>query len=369
MRAFYFVFVWLAFWSCSSGNGKNSGDGTITISGKIQNVGVGEVILEYFNGPMLVTVDTLTVNEDGTYYSRYQPEEPGYYRINYYQTQFVNILFTGKPIVVNVDGSNPTAFFEVLGSEEMDYLKELNSIMEKLRLEANGIQKSFEEAAKANDTVKMTALREQFFQRQKETNHEIKDKIRNMGTSLALLQALNYIDRDQEFPFIDSIANVIDAAIPDYRIKVEFINEIEKLRKLAIGSPAPEIALPDPDGNIVTLSSLRGSYVLVDFWASWCGPCRKENPNIVKMYNRYRDKGFKIFGVSLDRKGEDWIKAIEMDGLTWTQVSDLKYFQSDAAKEYNINAIPASFLLDKQGNIIGKDLRGKLLEDKLEEIF
>ena len=190
-----------------------------------------------------------------------------------------------------------------------------------------------------------------------------------MGTSLALLQAVNFIDKDQEFPFIDSVAQIIKTEIPDYRIKREFMEEIEKLRRLAVGSPAPEITLPDPEGNIVKLSSLKGSYVLIDFWAAWCGPCRKENPNVVRLYDKYRDKGFEIYGVSLDREKEDWIKAIRDDGLTWTQVSDLKYFQSEAARDYNVNAIPATFLLDKEGHIIGKNLRGKMLEDKLAELF
>ena len=368
MRTFSVLFILLALMSCSSGKNGNSDD-PITISGKIQNVGVGKVILEHFNGRLLDVVDTLTVNEDGTYFSKYQPEEPGYYRINFYQTQFVNILFTGDPIVVNVDGSNPTAFFEVLESEEMGYLNDLNTVMEEFQKEAAQLNTNFSEAARSGDSAKMVELRDQFIQRQKETNRVLKDKIRNMGSSLALLQALNYIDKDQDFPFIDSIARVINHDIPDYQIKREFIDEIEKLRRLAVGSPAPEITLPDPDGKIIKLSSLKGSYVLIDFWASWCGPCRKENPNIVKLYNMYHGKGFDIYGVSLDRNGEDWVKAIETDGLTWTQVSDLKYFESEAAREYNINAIPFSVLLDREGIIIAKNLRGKMLEDKLAELF
>ena len=141
------------------------------------------------------------------------------------------------------------------------------------------------------------------------------------------------------------------------------------MRKLAVGQVAPEITLADPSGNMVSLSSLRGNYVMIDFWAAWCKPCRAENPNVVALYKKYNPKGFEVFGVSLDRKKEDWLKAIEKDGLSWTHVSDLQYFNSEAAQLYNIQAIPATYLLDKEGKIIAKNLRGIALRKKLEELF
>jgi peroxiredoxin len=137
--------------------------------------------------------------------------------------------------------------------------------------------------------------------------------------------------------------------------------------KTAIGSPAPDFTLADTHDKPVALASFKGKYTLVDFWASWCGPCRAENPNVVKAYRKYHPKGFAILGVSLDQQKSNWEKAIKKDKLAWTQVSDLKGWESSAAALYGVTAIPMNFLLDKEGKIVGKGLRGKALEDKLAE--
>lgn len=145
----------------------------------------------------------------------------------------------------------------------------------------------------------------------------------------------------------------------------------EKKRQAAFseGAEAPDFRLPDPNGKMVALSDLRGKVVLVDFWASWCGPCRMENPNVVKMYAKYKDKGFEILGVSLDKEKGAWLQAIQQDGLTWKHVSDLKYWQSEAARLYNVTGIPMTFLIGKDGKILAKNLRGPALENKLKELF
>ena len=137
-----------------------------------------------------------------------------------------------------------------------------------------------------------------------------------------------------------------------------------------IGDEAPEIAMNNPKGKEMRLSDLRGSYVLIDFWASWCGPCRRENPNVVKAYAEYKDKGFDVFSVSLDKTADRWKAAIEQDGLLWSNhVSDLKGWQNAAAKLYDVHSIPATFLIDQEGKVVASNLRGPALESKLEELL
>jgi peroxiredoxin len=150
-----------------------------------------------------------------------------------------------------------------------------------------------------------------------------------------------------------------------------FAQRIEAAKTIGIGKKAPGFTQNDPDGNPVSLSDFQGKYVLLDFWASWCGPCRQENPNLVKAYAAYKDKGFEILGVSLDNKDgkEAWVKAIEKDGLTWTQVSDLNSWNNEVARSYGVRAVPQSYLIDPQGVIVAQNLRGEALEAKLKEIF
>lgn len=154
----------------------------------------------------------------------------------------------------------------------------------------------------------------------------------------------------------------------DQKSVAEYIKKLPK-RDIAVGDEVPEITLKDTEGKDLSLSSLRGKVVLIDFWASWCGPCRAENPNVVRVYGKYKDKGFTVFGVSLDQNREKWLSAIKSDGLAWSHVSDLKGWSSEGAKLYGVKSIPQTYLIDKEGKVIAKNLRGEMLELKLKEIF
>lgn len=169
---------------------------------------------------------------------------------------------------------------------------------------------------------------------------------------------------------LDSLFNSLSANVRGTKLGKEFREKIRILKNIGIGLAAPGFTLPDTAGNPVSLKDFKGKYVLIDFWASWCGPCRAENPAVVKAFNNYKDKGFTVLGVSLDNANAKaaWMKAIKDDHLTWTQVSDLKGWQNEAAQLYGVISIPQNFLIDPAGKIIGMNLRGEELENTLKQL-
>ena len=172
-------------------------------------------------------------------------------------------------------------------------------------------------------------------------------------------------------PVVEPLFNGLSERLKNSAAGKELKVMMDKRRALGLGQHAPAFTQNDQNGHPVSLSDFKGKYVLIDFWASWCRPCRAENPNVVKAYHQYKGKNFTVLSVSLDRPGkkEDWLKAIKDDGLEWTNVSDLKYWDNEVAKLYGIRSVPQNFLLDKEGKIIAEDLRGTDLTDKLKEIL
>jgi len=199
----------------------------------------------------------------------------------------------------------------------------------------------------------------------------LKDLILSNKENLAVLMFIDMYPREQNMEFHQEIIKTLNAKYPDNPLVMER-QKVESAPKnpTAIGAIAPELEFPNPDGKMLKLSDLRGKVVLIDFWAAWCRPCRMENPNVVKDYHQYKDKGFEVFSVSLDRDKASWTKAIQDDGLVWpNHVSDLKYWSSQAAAIYGVTSIPATFLIGKDGRIIAKNLRGEALGQALEELL
>lgn len=170
-------------------------------------------------------------------------------------------------------------------------------------------------------------------------------------------------------PEMKKLYDKLSPQIKDYFMGEEMGQRLEQASALAVGAKAPSFKAETPEGEELALEDALGEYTLVDFWAAWCVPCRKENPNIVKVYNKYHEKGFNVLGVSLDKTRDDWLGAIQKDGLKWNQISNLRFWNDPIAKQYNIKAIPANFLLDKEGVIVARDLRGPNLEKKIGELL
>jgi peroxiredoxin len=235
------------------------------------------------------------------------------------------------------------------------------------------LQEDYGTARKAGNKAEMDKIEKQL----DALDDEIREKVygdflkHHTQSPIALYALQQYAGWEIDASKVEPLFSLLPAAVQQWSSAVALKNRIDIAKKTAIGSYAMDFTQNDTLGNPVSLSSFKGKYVLVDFWASWCGPCRAENPNVVKAFNKYRDKNFTILSVSLDRPNakEKWLKAIHDDGLAWNHVSDLKFWDNAVAKQYGIQAIPQNLLIDPQGKIIAKNLRGEELDQKLAEML
>jgi thiol-disulfide isomerase/thioredoxin len=276
-----------------------------------------------------------------------------------------NIVLTPADSVVKAD---------ITGSKLNDDNKRLKALTVPFALRAKAIGDEFKtlsDAEQINPNIQ-DAMQAKYKVIQDEETAALKKFITDNPQSYISLTVIRTLIRSgMSIMATESYYNALSPAVKQTELGKGFGSAINELKVTEIGQPAPLFTQSDTSGNPVSLASFKGKYVLIDFWASWCGPCRQENPHVVRVYNHYKGKNFTILGVSLDKATDKdkWLKAIKDDGLLWTQVSDLKYWENEASTLYKVSFIPQNFLIDPTGKIIAKNLKGAELDAKLTEIF
>lgn len=271
---------------------------------------------------------------------------------------------------MNITAQDSIGKANVTGSKANDDFKHLKDLLKDVDSQLMDLKLQYRQLYMAKDEEGMKKLEPKFDEVEANQKTIMGDYLKNNTSSPIALFVLNqYAGYEINPTEITPIFNKLSKTLRNSPSGKELATRLESARKTAVGQPAMEFSQPDADGKLVSLASYKGKYVLVDFWASWCGPCRAENPNVVKAYSRFKDKGFDILAVSLDDKKDKWQAAVQADNLPWTHVSDLKGWKNEVAEQYGIQAIPQNLLLDPKGVIIAKNLRGDALEKKLEEVI
>lgn len=345
----------------------------IEISGKLENADNITVKLEYIDGRDFIALDSTKVEENGSYSLNVEIKNTGFYLLKLSNNSFIPLVLDSTATDFTVSG-NAMLFpqtYHVSGALESEKLAEANHYITKMSTKIDSLNKLYTTQSNAGATRDMLQpMENQIMGLIKEQSEHINQIVLNNKNSLVALALIDRLSPPDEYiSTLKQVSESLGTKYPNLEPVQNLKAWVNNISRLAVGSQAPELALTDTEGNPIRLSNFKGKVVLIDFWASWCGPCRMENPNVVKVYKKYKDKGFEIFGVSLDKSKEAWVQAIKQDGLTWKHGSELAFWNSTFVKTYDVQSIPATYLVDGEGKILAKNLRGASLEEKLQEIF
>lgn len=365
MRNTYFLLIVAAFLAACSKSGPH-----YEISARIEGSDTVTFLLQKMSGSKNITIDS-AVSRKGSF--KMKGGSVAY-------PEMVALVAKGRPArttfylenaQITVTGSLDSLFnAKITGSVSQDEYTSYVSSMKPLSEKYSGAYIEYQAARNSGDTAKTARLEKQFEDIQEEMRTIQKNFVRDNPKSFvapSILRALIYYLNPGE---IESLLNAMDTTVAVMPVVGEMKERVARMKSVDVGQKAPDFTLNDVNGNPVSLYSKVGTrLLLLDFWAGWCGPCRQENPNVVKVYKEFGSKGFDVFGVSLDRRKEEWIKAISDDKLTWTHVLNGQNAGNIAYNLYAVFSIPSNFLLDDKGMIIARNLRGQALHDKVNEIL
>ncbi len=363
----YFVFaLFTALVACNSNPGGYTVEGVV--SGDLKD-GSSVYLKKANEQNQPVDVDTATVtNGTFTFSGKIDKPELHYLFIDETMGNIPLVLEAGT-IEVNTH-KDSLAYAHIDGTLQNELFSDFLESSRALSRRALSMNEDMRDASVRRDTVVMNSLREEYFELQEEAKDFELNYARENPNALISALIIDKILTTGALP-VDEIKQMYESLSPEIKdtsVGQKIKKNLEKGDNASIGSKAPNFTAPTPSGEELALHDVMGKVTILDFWAAWCKPCRAENPNVVKIYNKYRDQGLSILGVSLDRRAEDWKKAIEEDGLAWNHVSNVQYFD-EIAQLYNVNAIPATFILDENGIIVAKNLRGAALEQKIQELL
>lgn len=348
--------------SCSNKN-------VIKISGEIQNPGNIKVVAFYEGERKL---DSVFLSDQNKFKFEREATQPRLLSVEVGKNRYPVILTPGEELLFSSDLQNHPEQYDVQGSTLSTALKDFAPVKLRKDFVEDSLQSDFVKRINDKSENEIESLRADYLaEYRKSMGFYTKQAVdfANKQPNLAGFYAMSTLDPEVAEEELISYNEKIKDQFTENITVNQFRDEVTKLKRLAKGQPAPLFEAYTPNNKTVRLSDYKGKYTLVDFWASWCVPCRKENPNLVRIYNTYKDKNFTILGVSLDNNPGSWMRAIEDDKLPWTNISDLKAWSSDLIIDYRIKAIPASVLLDQDGNILAKNLRSNELEKVLQEVL